>query len=231
MRYDIKYVPSYAMLVVDLESGERITGEAGAMTYMTPNIFVETRRRERSIFGTIGLSILGRQSLFVNDYIAMDGPGQIGLGTAPVGDIQTLKVERGDGYIIQKAAYLASTEGIELDVKWEGFSKGIFGQGLFMVKVFGDGDLFINTFGAIDKHELIPGEELIVDNFHLVAFSENCDYEVKKFGGWKETILSGEGFVTRIRGPGDVYLQTKNLREFVDWLWVLLSPRVQSRAR
>jgi uncharacterized protein (TIGR00266 family) len=231
MRYDIKYDPSYAMLVVDLESGERITGEAGAMTYMTPNIFVETHRRERSIFGTIGLSILGRQSLFVNDYIAMDGPGQIGLGTAPVGDIQILKVERDGGYIIQKAAYLASTEDLELDVKWEGFSKGIFGQGLFMVKVSGTGDLFINTFGAIDKHELDPSEELIVDNFHLVAFSDNCDYEVKKFGGWKETILSGEGFVTRIRGPGDVYIQTKNLREFVDWLWVLLSPRVQSRAR
>jgi len=231
MEYKIKYEPSYAMLVVDLKQGESITGEAGAMTYMTPTIEVETRRRERSILGTIGLSILGRQSLFVNDFKALRGDGQIGFAAAPVGDIQTLKVEPGKGFIIQKAAYLASTNNIELDIKWEGFTKGIFGQGLFMIKTFGEGDLFINTFGAIDKHELAPGEELIVDNFHLVAFSDSCSYEVQQFGGWKETILSGEGLITRIRGPGEVYIQTKNLREFVDWLWVLMSPRVSSRSR
>ncbi|UCH56879.1 MAG: TIGR00266 family protein [Candidatus Bathyarchaeota archaeon] len=231
MKYDIKYEPSYAMLVVDLEAGEKIVGEAGAMTYMTSNIDVETRRRERSILGTIGLKILAGQSLFVNDYVARGGSGQVALGAAPVGDIQTLKVEPERGFIIQKAAYLANTENVELDVKWEGFTKGLFGQGVFMIRVYGSGDLFINTFGAIDEHELGPGEEMVVDNFHLVAFSDSCDYKVEKFGGWKETILSGEGFITRIRGPGEVYLQTKNLREFVDWLWTLISPRVRSRSR
>ena len=231
MKYEIKYEPSYAMLVVDLEAGEKITGEAGAMTYMTPSIDVMTHRRERSILGTIGVSILGGQSLFVNDYVAKGGSGQVGLAAAPVGDIQVLRVEPGRGFIVQKAAYLASTDDVELDVKWEGFTKGVFGQGLFMIKVYGRGDLFVNTFGAIDRHELGPGEEMVVDNFHLVAFSDSCDYKVTRFGGWKETILSGEGFVTRIRGPGEVYIQTKNLREFVDWLWTLIQPRVQSRAR
>jgi uncharacterized protein (TIGR00266 family) len=231
MKYEIKYEPSYAMLVVDLEASEKITGEAGAMTYMTPSIDVVTHRRERSILGTIGVSILGGQSLFVNDYVAKGGSGQVGLAAAPVGDIQVLRVEPGRGFIVQKAAYLASTDDVELDVKWEGFTKGVFGQGLFMIKVYGRGDLFVNTFGAIDRHELGPGEEMVVDNFHLVAFSDSCDYKVTRFGGWKETILSGEGFVTRIRGPGEVYIQTKNLREFVDWLWTLIQPRVQSRAR
>lgn len=231
MKYEIKYEPSYAMLVVDLEAGEKITGEAGAMTYMTPSIDVVTHRRERSILGTIGVSILGGQSLFVNDYVAKGGSGQVGLAAAPVGDIQVLRVEPGRGFIVQKAAYLASTDDVELDVKWEGFTKGVFGQGLFMIKVYGRGDLFVNTFGAIDRHELGPGKEMVVDNFHLVAFSDSCDYKVTRFGGWKETILSGEGFVTRIRGPGEVYIQTKNLREFVDWLWTLIQPRVQSRAR
>ena len=87
MNYTVKYDPSYSMLVLKLEEGEKITGEAGAMTYMSPTIEVETRRRERSILGTIGLSILGRQSLFVNDYVARRGPGEIGLAAAPVGDI------------------------------------------------------------------------------------------------------------------------------------------------
>jgi len=231
LKYSIKYDPSYSMLVVDLEAGEKITGEAGAMTYMSPNIEVVTRARERSILGTIGVSLFGGQSLFVNDYIARGGSGQLGLGAAPVGDIQVMRIEPGHGYIVQKSAYLASTDDIDLDVKWEGFSKGLFGQGLFMIKVTGRGDLFVNTFGAIDRHELGPGEEMVVDNFHLVAFSDSCDYEVQRLGGWKETILSGEGFVTNIRGPGEVFIQTKNLREFVEWLWVLLSPRIQSRSR
>ncbi len=148
-----------------------------------------------------------------------------------MGDIETLEVKPNQGYIVQKAAYIASTQNVELDVQWQGFTKGLFGQGLFMIKVTGDGTLFINTFGAIDKHKLNLDQALIVDNFHLVAFSDTCDYKVKKFGGLKETLLGGEGLVTEIKGPGDVYIQTKNLREFVEWLWTLLEPRVKARAR
>ena len=229
MKYEIKYQPSYSLLEVELEAGERITGEAGALTYMTPNIDVQTRRREQSIFGTLKTSILGGQSLFVTDFTAEGGAGKLALVAAPIGDITKLEVNIDKGWIIQKSAYLASTQEVDLDVRWEGFSRGLFGQGLFMVKTSGDGDLFINTFGAIDRHELAAGEQLIVDNFHLVAFSDTCEYEVRKFGNWKETILSGEGFVTHIEGPGEVFVQTKNLREFVDWLWVLLGPRVASR--
>jgi uncharacterized protein (AIM24 family) len=100
-----------------------------------------------------------------------------------------------------------------------------------MLKVTGDGTLFINTFGAIDKHTLKPGQTMIVDNFHLVAFSDTCNYKVTKFGGLKETLLGGEGLVTQITGPGAVYIQTKNLREFVEWLWTFIEPRVKGRAR
>jgi uncharacterized protein (TIGR00266 family) len=231
MRYEIKYSPSYSMLVVNLEKGEKITGEAGALTYMTPTMEIVTRMREKSIFGTLATTFLGGQSFFVNDYVASRGAGEIALVAAPVGDIKQLLVSPGKGYIVQKAAYLASTQQVDLDVRWEGFTRGIFGQGLFMIKVTGAGDLFINTFGAVDKHDLKPGEELIVDNFHLVCFSDSCDYKVEKFGGWKETIFSGEGLVTRIKGPGEVLIQTKNVREFTEWLWTLIEPHVQSRAR
>jgi len=231
LEHEIKYKPSYSMLVVKLEPNESITAEAGAMTYMNPNIDVKTRRREKSILGTIGLKLLGGQSFFVNDYRARQKPGEVAFVSAPVGDIETLEVKPNQGYIIQSSAYIASTQNVELDIKWQGFKKGLFGQGLFMIKVSGDGTLFINTFGAIDKHVLKTGQTLIVDNFHLVAFSDTSDYEVKKFGGLKSTLLGGEGLVTEIRGPGDVYIQTKNLREFVEWLWTLIGPKVRSRAR
>jgi len=231
MKYEIKYKPSYSMLVVSLEQGETITGESGAMSYMDPNIKAHTRKREKSLLGSLGLAVIGRQSFWVNDYTATEGPGEVALVAAPVGDIETLEVKPDQGYVIQKSAYIASTESVDLDIKWEGFTKGLFGQGLFMIKARGNGTLFINTFGAIDKHTLNAGQTLIVDNFHLVGFSDTCSYKVTKFGGLKETLLGGEGLVTQITGPGDIYIQTKNLREFVDWLWTLLETRVQSKAR
>jgi len=219
------------MLVVKLDTNESVTAEAGAMTYMEPNIEVNTRKREKSLLGTLGLSLLGRQSFFVNDFQAQNSPGEVAFVSAPVGDIETLEVRPNQGYIIQSSSYIASTQTVDLDMKWQGFTKGLFGQGLFMIKVSGEGKLFINTFGAIDKHTLEAGKTLIVDNFHLVAFSDSCDYKVRKFGGLKSTLLGGEGLVTEISGPGDIYIQTKNLREFVEWLWTLLGPRVKSRAR
>ena len=231
MNYEIKYKPSYAMLVITLAEGETITAEAGAMTYMDPNIEAHTRKRERSILQSLGLKIIGGQSFWVNDYTAARGPGQAAFASAPVGDIETIEIKPTKGYIIQKSAYIASTQGVDLDVKWEGFTRGLFGQGLIMLKTTGEGTLFINTFGAIDKHVLNVGQTLVVDNFHLVAFSDACAYKVRQMGGLKETLLSGEGLVTEISGPGEVYIQTKNLREFVEWLWPLLEPRVRSRAR
>jgi uncharacterized protein (TIGR00266 family) len=220
------------MLVATLEQGESITAESGAMTYMDPTIEVHTRKREKSLLGTLGLSLIGGQSFWVNDYTATNGPAEVAFVAAPVGDIKQLDIAPGSGYVIQKSAYVASTSGIDLDVKWEGFTKGLFGQGLFMLKATGSGQMFINTFGAIDTHTLRPGQTLIVDNFHLVGFSESCSYKVTRLGGLKETLLSGEGLVTQITGPGDVHIQTKNMQEFTEWLWTLLEPKVRNaRAR
>jgi uncharacterized protein (TIGR00266 family) len=232
MQYEIKYKPSYAMAVVRLEPGESIAAEAGAMTYMTPSIQVNTRMRQKGLLSSLVTTVIGGQSFFVNDFVATGAPGEAGFVAAPVGDIEVLEIGPDHGFIIQKSAYVASAQGVNLDVQWQGFTKGIFGNGLFMIKVSGTGTLFINTFGAIDRHVLAPGEKIVVDNFHMVAFSDTCRYEVKKFGSWKSTILSGEWFVTEIEGPGEVFVQTKNIREFVDWLWTVLGPRVEaSRAR
>ena len=214
------------MAVVRLEPGESIAAEAGAMTYMSPSIQVNTRMRQKGLFGSLVTSVLGGESFFVNDFVATGGPGEVGFVAAPVGDIDVLEIGPEHGFILQKSAYVASQQGIDLDVQWQGFTKGLFGQGLFMIKVTGAGTLFFNTFGALDRHVLGAGERLVVDNFHLVAFSDSCQYEVRKFGGWKSTILSGEWFVTEIQGPGEVYVQTKNIREFTDWLWTVLGPKV-----
>ena len=231
MKYEIKYKPAYSLLVVQLSPGEALTAEAGAMAYMQPTLDVKTHKRDKGFWSTLGMTVIGGQSFFINDFTATSGTGEAAFSSAPLGDIDTLEVTGSRGFIIQKAAYVASQEGVNLDLQWQGFTKGLFGQGLFMIKVSGNGLLFINTFGAIDKHTLGAGERLIVDNHHLVAFSDTCQYKVTKFGGLKETILGGEGFVTEITGPGEIYIQTKNIRELADWIWTIIEPRVQSRAR
>ena len=124
MKYEIKYKPSYSMLVVNLEQNEKITAESGSMTYMDPHIEVHTRKREKSLLGSVGLAIVGRQSFWVNEYTASRSAGEVAFVSAPIGDIETLEVKPNQGYIIQKAAYIASTENVDLDVKWEGFTKG-----------------------------------------------------------------------------------------------------------
>jgi len=232
LRYEIKYRPSYSLLEVYLPPEGRITAEAGAMTYMTSNIEVKTRTRisEGGFWKTIKISLLGGETLFINDYIAKGGSGRVGFVSAPLGDITRLEISQDKGYIIQSSAYIASTSGVHLDTEWQGFTRGLFGQNLFMIKTLGEGDVFINTFGAIDKHELKPGETLVVDNFHLAALSTTCEYKVRMFGGLKSTLLGGEGLVTDITGPGEVYIQTKNPLEFVNWLWKYLGPRMHQTA-
>jgi len=232
VKYEIKYRPSYSLLEVQLASEGMITAEAGAMTYLSSNIEVVTRTRlkDSGLWGTIKVSLLGGETLFINDYVARGRPGKVGLVSAPLGDITCLDVKPEKGYIVQSAAYIASAPSVKLDTEWQGFTKGLFGQNLFMIKTLGEGDLFVNTFGAIDKHELKDGESLIVDNFHLAALSTTCQYKVRMFGGLKSTILGGEGLITEVTGPGEVYIQTKNPQEFVNWLWTYIGPRVRAEA-
>ena len=232
MKHEIKYSPAYSLLEVNLDPNEVIVAEAGAMVYMTPQINVKTRKREeKSLWKSIKTTLLGAESFFVNEYIAEKGSGKVGFVPAPVGDIRPFEVKAGKGLILQKSAYVASTKDVHLDTEWQGFKKGLFGQSLFMLKVSGEGQMFVNAFGAMDHHSLKGGESLVVDNYHLVSFDDTCRYDVKKFGGLKSTILGGEGLVTEIYGPGEVWIQTKNLREFTDWLWELLHERVETTAR
>jgi uncharacterized protein (TIGR00266 family) len=226
MEFEIKHKPAYAMLVARLKPEESIVAESGAMAFTSSNIEVKTRSRG-GLLGGLKVKLLGGQSFWVNDLIAHGGPGEVGLVSAPIGDMERLEINNSSSYAIQKQAFVASTTGVTIDTQWQGFTKGIFGQSLFMLKATGQGDVWINVFGAIEKRTLKAGEHLIVDNFHLVAFSDTCKYNVRKVGGIKATLFSGEGLVIDIEGPGDVLLQTKNIREFVDWLWPLIEPMVR----
>ncbi len=230
MKFEIKHKPAYALLVAHLEPEESIVAESGAMAFMSPNIEIKTRSRGGVLSG-LKVKLLGGQSFWVNDLIAHGSSGEVGLVSAPIGDMERLELDGRRGYVIQKQAFVASTPKVVIDTEWQGFTKGIFGQSLFMLKATGQGEVWMNVFGAIEKRTLKQGEHLIVDNFHLVAFSDTCKYKVSKVGGLKATLFSGEGLVIDAEGPGDVFLQTKNVREFIDWLWPLLEPMVREKIK
>ena len=208
-----------SILEVHMGKGESITAEAGALVFMKGNIEIKTKMRG-GFLKTVKVSLLGNESFFVNDYIANEDDCVLGLTGPPVGDIIEIPIVDNDGFIVQSGSYIASTPGIDIDTKWQGFTKGIFGSEIFMLKATGNGKVFCNAYGSIIKKQLASGEKMILDNYHLVALSQNSEYRVTKFGGLKNTILGGEGLVTEIIGPATIYFQTKNLKELIDLLGV-----------
>ena len=123
--------------------------------------------------------------------------------------------------IVQKDGYLASEKSVDVSTKTQNLAQGLFsGEGFFILKVSGRGTVFLNSYGSIHEIDLQEGQEYIVDNQHLVAWTSNTNYKIEKASssGWISSLTSGEGFVCRFRGPGKVYIQTRNPRSFASWI-------------
>jgi uncharacterized protein (TIGR00266 family) len=217
MQYNIIKNPM-GMLEVSINKGEEITAEAGALVYMKGDIEIKTRMRNKGFLKSVKVAMLGGETFFVNDFVANEDNCILGLTGPPIGDI--FKITLDEEYIIQSGAYIASTSGVDLDTKWQGFTKGLFGTELFMLKASGKGDVFVNSYGSIIEKTLEHREKMLLDNYHLVALTANSEYDVVKVGGLKTTILGGEGLATDITGPAKVYFQTKNLKELIDLLGI-----------
>jgi len=197
-------------LEIQLNKEEEITAEAGALVYLKGNIEVKTTTRSGGgFFKKLKVTALGGQSFFVNNYVAHEDNCFIGVTGPPIGDIVKMSIDAENGLIVHSGAYIASSTGIMLDTEWQGFKKGIFGSGLFVLKANGEGDLFVNAYGGIIQKDLGDNEKIILDNHHLVALSENSNYRVIKFGGLKTTMLGGEGLVTEITGTGSFIFKPK----------------------
>lgn len=146
------------------------------------------------------------------------GPGSVALAPTLFGDIVTLNIAQGSAWNIGKDAFLACTSEVVKDTKSQGLGKAFFsGEDLFIYRLGGEGVVWLTSYGAIDTVQLGQGEQHIVDNGHLVAW--DCNYSIEKAGGSGMTgMKSGEGLVCRFTGPGTIYIQTRNLDEFADWV-------------
>ncbi|RLF83343.1 TIGR00266 family protein [Thermococci archaeon] len=213
MRYEIIQRPSFSLVEVELEEGEAIKAEPGAMVHMSPTIKIETKTG--GVFKALKRSMLGGESIFINTFRAEEGKGNIGLAPAYMGDIAALEIR--ETLYTQSGAFLASSETIEIDTKFGGAKTFFSREGLFLLKLSGDGTVFLSSFGGIYKKEL-RNERFIIDTGHLVAFTEGLDFRVKRVGGLKSTIFGGEGLVAEFYGSGTLYIQTRSIDSFLDWL-------------
>jgi uncharacterized protein (TIGR00266 family) len=211
LEYEIVKNPM-GLIQFTMNKGEKITAEAAAMVFIKGNIETETRMRKGGFLKSLKAAALGGESFFVNEFIAQEDNCKLGLTGNMLGDIEVISVN--EEFIVQSGSFVGSTSELTLDTKWQGFTKGIFGSNLFMLKTVGTGDMFVNGWGGIVSTKLEPGEKMILDNYQLVALSSTADYRVTKHGSFKTTLFGGEALVIEIIGPGTVYFQTKNLMEF-----------------
>ena len=216
MEYDIQYSPSYALGVITLSPGETIQAETGAMVSMSDTISIQTGTRG-GVFKGLRRAVLGGESLFINTFKAETSSGEVTIAPSLPGDIIALPIT-GQTLFIQSGSFLAATEDVDLDTKWGGSKTFFSREGLFLLKCTGQGTVFVSSYGAIHTIDLDSGQNYTVDTGHMVAFDESVDYSVGKVGGWKSTMLSGEGLVVKLTGPGRFYMQTRSPESFLSWL-------------
>ena len=191
------------------EAGETLCTESGAMSWMSPNMRMDTNTGG-GIKKMLGRMFSG-ESLFLNEYTAMGGTGMIAFAASFPGSIIPYRVTPGNGIIVQKRGFLAMEKGLELSMYFQKkLGKGFFGgEGFIMQKITGDGMVFLEIDGYCKEYELAAGQSIVVDTGYLAAMSESCTMDIQMVQGAKNIFLGGEGlFHTTITGPGKVYIQS-----------------------
>ncbi|MGA7616949.1 MAG: TIGR00266 family protein [Thermoanaerobaculia bacterium] len=209
--YNIDCRPDFAFLTVRVPANETLKVEGSAMAAMSTNMKMKTKMRG-------GFSrLLTGESLFINEFTAAGGPGEIQIAPGSPGDMAHVALQNQTMYL-QNSAYVASSMGINVESKWQGVMKGFFsGESLFLIRCSGSGDLWFNTYGAMI--EIDVNGTYVVDTGYIVAFTEGLDYQVTRVGGYKALFFSGEGLVCRFSGRGKLWIQTRQIPWFGHWIW------------
>lgn len=208
MRYEIKG-ETLPVVICYLENGEAMITERGSMSWMSPNMKMETTSN-----GGIGKA-LGRmfagEAIFQNRYTAEGRNGMIAFASSFPGEIRAWDVTPGNEVIVQKAGFLAAEANVELSVFFQKkLGAGFFGgEGFIMQRLSGHGTAFLEFDGHVVEYNLQPGQQIVVDTGYLAAMDATCSMEIKTVPGLKNMVFGGEGvFNTLITGPGRVWLQT-----------------------
>ena len=208
MRYEIKG-NTLPVVICYLDGGESMITEGGGMSWMSPNMQMETTSN-----GGVG-KMFGRmfsgEKMFQNIYTATGGNGMIAFASSFPGSIHVFEIAPGKEIIAQKSAFLASEAGVDCSVHInKKLGAGLFGgEGFIMQRFSGSGVMFAEFDGHVIEYELKQGQQIVIDTGHLAAMTASCNMEIVSVPGIKNKFFGGEGlFNTVVTGPGHVWLQT-----------------------
>ncbi|HHW94876.1 MAG TPA: TIGR00266 family protein [Mogibacterium sp.] len=210
MKYEIKG-GNLPVVICELEAGEKIITEGGGMSWMSPNITMET---SGGGIGKMFGKMMSGESIFHNIYTCNGSSGEIAFASSFPGEIRAFEINAGKNLIVQKSAFLASEITVDLSVHLnKKLGAGFFGgEGFIMQKLSGNGIVFLEFDGSIIEYDLAAGQEMVLDTGHLAAMEDTCTMDIVAVKGVKNIVLGGEGmFNTIVKGPGKIYIQTMPL--------------------
>ncbi|TAA47848.1 TIGR00266 family protein [Corallincola spongiicola] len=215
MKAEIKGSQAFSYIDVDLEPGETIVSESDAMSSMDADLDL-TATFNGGFFRGLLKKYLGGETLFVSRFTNNTIANKRVTLVQPVpGEIRCIELND-EEFHLQPGAYLASSDGVELGLRWAGFVSFIAREGLFKLTVKGTGKVFYGAYGALVEKE-VDGE-YIVDTSHLVAYEPGIKLKLQLAGGIFSSFFGGEGLVTRVQGKGKIIVQTRSLSGLSSWL-------------
>ena len=197
------------VVICKLESGEKMITERGSMSWMSPNMKMDTSTNGG--FGKAFGRAFSGDSIFQNIYTSQGGSGMIAFASSFPGSIKAFEIDPGKEYIFQKKSFLAAEAGVTLSVHFhKKVASGLFGgEGFILQKVSGSGIAFAEFDGHIVEYDLQPGQQIVIDSGYLAAMDCTCQMDIQTVPGLKNMVFGGEGvFNTVVTGPGHVWLQT-----------------------
>ena len=215
MRYQIQG-DNMPIVVCALEDGESVVCEAGAMSWMSPNMQMETNARG-GVGGFFGRALSG-ESGFQNVYTARGGGGLIAFTSSYVGNILAVEITPDKPIIIQKRAFLACTPDVNMEVFFQKkIGTALFGgEGFIMQKLSGSGTVFLELDGSVINYDLKAGEQMVISTGHLAMMDATVSMDVQQIKGTKNILFGGESlFNTVVTGPGVVTVQSMPLSNLI----------------
>lgn len=212
MKAEICNKPAFANIHLKLEAGDTLIAEADAMASMSTTLDIKTKWSGGATKAILR-RVFGGESMFVNVFTT-ESSGELVLTQPFPGDIECIELQ-GNSLYLQPGAFLACESGVKLGMGWAGLKMFIAREGLFRLKVSGQGRVWFGAYGGIFEREI--DEEYIVDSGHLVAYEPSIGIRVGMAGGLLTSLLSGEGLVTKVQGPGRVYMQSRSFGGLAAW--------------
>jgi uncharacterized protein (TIGR00266 family) len=225
MKTEILHGPGNAAARITLDPNETVTAEGGAMIAMSADLSLQTSTQQRSGGGLLKAAkrLLAGESFFLNHYTASAYGGEVWLAATLPGDMMKIALT-GETVIVQAGSFVACSEGVTMDMSWQGFKSFLSGESMFWLRIGGTGRVILSSYGAIYPVE-VDGEH-IVDTGHIVAFDETMKFSLTKAGkSWLHSMLGGEGIVCKFQGKGVVWCQSHNAPSFGGTIGPMLRAR------